>query len=297
VRVDGTSASATTPVGDGDDVAVTFAKPVAVAVDGETKQATVHERTVGGVLDRFGVEPTEDAYVSAARSEPLSRVGNKIVISNPKQFTVSADGEEKAITSAAPTVAEALEDAKVALDGNDEVQPALSDLVAEDDVIKVTRIEQVDKIEVVETDQPVQYKDDDSMEKGTDKVLEPGKPGRAKERALVTLADGEERSRLVLRSKQLAEPETKVVARGTAEAPAEPVGVWDKIAACESGGNWSINTGNGYYGGLQFSAATWRSVGGPGLPHEHSREVQIKYAKILQARSGWGQWGCAHARH
>ena len=83
----------------------------------------------------------------------------------------------------------------------------------------------------------------------------------------------------------------------TAPAPAVPVGVWDKIAACESGGNWHINTGNGYYGGLQFSAATWKSVGGPGLPHEHSREVQIKYAKILQARSGWGQWGCAHARN
>jgi hypothetical protein len=76
----------------------------------------------------------------------------------------------------------------------------------------------------------------------------------------------------------------------------EPYGVWDKIAKCESGGNWHINTGNGYYGGLQFSAATWKSVGGPGLPHQQSREVQIKYAKILQARSGWGQWSCAGAR-
>ena len=76
----------------------------------------------------------------------------------------------------------------------------------------------------------------------------------------------------------------------------EPDGVWDKIAKCESGGNWHINTGNGYYGGLQFSAATWKSVGGPGLPHQYSREVQIKYAKILQARSGWGQWSCAGAR-
>jgi hypothetical protein len=76
----------------------------------------------------------------------------------------------------------------------------------------------------------------------------------------------------------------------------EPYGVWDKIAKCESGGNWHINTGNGYYGGLQFSAATWKSVGGPGLPHQYSREVQIKYAKILQARSGWGQWSCAGAR-
>ena len=98
----------------------------------------------------------------------------------------------------------------------------------------------------------------------------------------------------VLETAKLSEPQTKIVARGTAEAP---YGVWDKIAACESGGNWHINTGNGYYGGLQFSAATWKSVGGPGLPHEHSREVQIKYAKILQARSGWGQWGCAGARH
>jgi hypothetical protein len=76
----------------------------------------------------------------------------------------------------------------------------------------------------------------------------------------------------------------------------EPYGVWDKIAKCESGGNWSINTGNGYYGGLQFSHRTWKSVGGPGYPHEHSRDVQIHYAKILQARSGWGQWSCSWAR-
>ena len=66
--------------------------------------------------------------------------------------------------------------------------------------------------------------------------------------------------------------------------------IWDALARCESGGNWSINTGNGYYGGLQFSAATWRSVGGSGLPHQNSREEQIARGKILQARSGWGQW-------
>ncbi|HEY8527443.1 MAG TPA: transglycosylase family protein [Acidimicrobiales bacterium] len=65
---------------------------------------------------------------------------------------------------------------------------------------------------------------------------------------------------------------------------------WDALAECESGGNWQANTGNGYYGGLQFSAETWHSVGGPGLPHEHSRETQIYYGQILQARAGWGQW-------
>lgn len=66
--------------------------------------------------------------------------------------------------------------------------------------------------------------------------------------------------------------------------------VWDRLAQCESGGNWSINTGNGYYGGLQFSLPTWRSVGGSGYPHQASREEQIARAEILLARSGWGQW-------
>jgi Transglycosylase-like domain len=65
---------------------------------------------------------------------------------------------------------------------------------------------------------------------------------------------------------------------------------WDALAECESGGNWAANTGNGYYGGLQFSATTWHSVGGTGLPHEHSRETQILMGQRLQARSGWGQW-------
>lgn len=69
---------------------------------------------------------------------------------------------------------------------------------------------------------------------------------------------------------------------------------WDALAACESGGRWDLNTGNGYYGGLQFSLGTWQSLGGTGYPHEHSRQTQIALGQKLQARSGWGQWpGCA----
>jgi hypothetical protein len=65
---------------------------------------------------------------------------------------------------------------------------------------------------------------------------------------------------------------------------------WDALAECESGGNWAANTGNGYYGGIQFSLSTWQAVGGSGYPHEHSRETQIHFGQILQAQSGWGQW-------
>ena len=66
--------------------------------------------------------------------------------------------------------------------------------------------------------------------------------------------------------------------------------VWDRVAECESGGNWSINTGNGYYGGLQFSLQSWRATGGEGYPHHASRAEQIRRAEILLDMQGWGAW-------
>jgi hypothetical protein len=71
--------------------------------------------------------------------------------------------------------------------------------------------------------------------------------------------------------------------------PNDPA-TWDRLAQCESSSNWSMNTGNGYYGGLQFSLATWRDVGGSGYPHQATRAEQIERGKILQARAGWDQW-------
>ena len=67
-------------------------------------------------------------------------------------------------------------------------------------------------------------------------------------------------------------------------------GVWDRLAMCESTGNWAINTGNGFYGGLQFTPSSWRAVGGSGMPHQASKAEQIARAKKLQALQGWGAW-------
>ncbi|MBI3341734.1 transglycosylase family protein [Candidatus Curtissbacteria bacterium] len=66
--------------------------------------------------------------------------------------------------------------------------------------------------------------------------------------------------------------------------------VWDKLAACESGGNWNTSTGNGYYGGIQFSQGSWNAVGGSGSPSQATREEQIQRGKILLAHGGWGNW-------
>ncbi len=73
-------------------------------------------------------------------------------------------------------------------------------------------------------------------------------------------------------------------------ARAEREAIWDRVAQCESGGNWSINTGNGYYGGLQFALSSWRWVGGSGYPHRASKAEQIRRAEILLSRQGWRAW-------
>ncbi|WP_137724385.1 transglycosylase family protein [Prescottella subtropica] len=65
---------------------------------------------------------------------------------------------------------------------------------------------------------------------------------------------------------------------------------WDGVAQCESGGNWGINTGNGYYGGLQFSQSTWTANGGTGSPHGASKEEQIRVAENTLVSQGPGAW-------
>ncbi|WP_039800199.1 transglycosylase family protein [Nocardia araoensis] len=65
---------------------------------------------------------------------------------------------------------------------------------------------------------------------------------------------------------------------------------WDGVAQCESGGNWGINTGNGYYGGLQFSQSTWAANGGKGSAHTASKAEQIRVAENVLATQGPGAW-------
>ena len=73
----------------------------------------------------------------------------------------------------------------------------------------------------------------------------------------------------------------------------ERIATWDALAWCESTGRWDINTGNGYYGGIQFAPSSWRAVGGERLPHQASREEQIYRGELLLAIQGWGAWpGC-----
>ncbi|MEU9385039.1 transglycosylase family protein [Streptomyces sp. NPDC048279] len=105
------------------------------------------------------------------------------------------------------------------------------------------------------------------------------------------------RTTAALAGAALLAPLGLLAATGNAEAADN--GVWDRIAQCESGGNWHINTGNGYYGGLQFSASTWRAYGGSAYAStadQASREAQIAVATRVQQAQGWGAWPVCSAR-
>ncbi|MDO5512455.1 resuscitation-promoting factor Rpf1 domain-containing protein [Corynebacterium sp.] len=82
-------------------------------------------------------------------------------------------------------------------------------------------------------------------------------------------------------------------------AAAAPDSDWDRLAQCEAGGNWHINTGNGYHGGLQFSPSTWRAYGGTEFApyaYQATREQQIAVAERTLAGQGWGAWPSCSAR-
>ena len=82
-----------------------------------------------------------------------------------------------------------------------------------------------------------------------------------------------------------------------AATPAQGAGVWDQIAQCESGGNWNINTGNGYSGGLQFAPGTWAAYGdGSSSAATASKEAQIAAAEKVLAAQGWGAWPSCSAK-
>jgi resuscitation-promoting factor RpfB len=134
-----------------------------------------------------------------------------------------------------------------------------------------------------------------ALTRGRTKVDRAGVAGVRTVTYRVVRQDGKVTSRTKTASALVRKPVTQVIVVGT-KAPKRSSsggggsGVWDKIAQCESGGNWSINTGNGFYGGLQFSLGTWRAYGGTGMPNKASKATQIAIARMVQADAGWGAW-------
>ncbi len=287
------------PITDGAAISIKYARPLDVSVDGDETRYWVTATDVSTALDQLGMR-FEDAELSASRGAPIGRDGLDLEVVTPKKLTVKIGAKKpRKETVTALTVSEALDELGVKVGKRDEVRPGLGSVVEDGDRLVFTDIRTVKRTVRESIGFGTQRQSDSSMYEGESTTVRAGESGVRRVVYRVTLKNGEVANRKALKSAVLTKPVDAVVKVGTKERPAPAPAanfasggtVWDALAQCESGGNWAINTGNGYYGGLQFNLQTWRAYGGPGYPHQQSRETQIAIAtKLRDANGGYGAW-------
>jgi resuscitation-promoting factor RpfB len=287
-------------VADGTRVAIKFGREVTFTIDGAEQTIWTTATTVDEALNALAVD-LAGAELSASRSSGIGRQGLAIIIATEKTVVIIDAGKKRTVTTTGQTLADALTAAKITVDHDDKLSASPNTRLADGTKFTFTRVDIKSKTKKVKVDFDTTRKRTSSLNKGVTKIDTPGVSGVRAVTYRLVRHNGEIVRRTKIKSKLIKKPVTEVILVGTkttvkkkssgSSSSSTPSGsVWDKLAQCESGGNWSINTGNGYYGGLQFSLSTWRAYGGNGYPHQASREEQIRIAKKLQADAGWGAW-------
>mgnify|MGYP001941698902 CR=1 FL=1 len=299
------------------------ASTVGLDVDGSPREVSSVARTVGDALSAAGVEVGPEDSVTPGVDTALSEVGDDgIVVRTMKDVVIDDEGEEVEVSTLGLTVGEALEDSDLGVRESDRVDVDRSALLSDVDRIGVDRQVNI-RFDPADGDihDVATYADtvgEFLREVGVDiegKRVSAGMDERLSDGFVLTVE--EEKPKEEPKPEDEPNPEAEkpepepvveepepepVVEEVTVEvepveskpAPAVSDGsVWDSIAQCESGGNWAINTGNGYQGGLQFNPQTWNAYGGgeyAASADQASREQQIAVAEKVQAAQGWGAW-------
>jgi uncharacterized protein YabE (DUF348 family) len=308
---------------DGGEVVVRLGREVTISADGEQRDVWVTALDADEAL-RTLAERGTNATLVPTRSGERATLPLRLDAHEPVTLVVA--GKETVVPDGGVGLDAILADAGVTLDADDRIRverrtatelggPTVAIVVQRVDVEDVTETQPVPFTTETRTD-PNRYAD-----LGT-AVEQEGADGVRTIVHRVVKVDGAEESRKTISDEVTTQPVTKVLVEGTKERPKpkpkpapepeeEPAApapsrssssgsssggavatgdVWAALAQCESGGNPSTNTGNGYYGMYQFSLSTWQSVGGSGLPSDASASEQTMRAQILQQRAGWGQW-------
>ncbi|WP_427173961.1 ubiquitin-like domain-containing protein [Arthrobacter sp. 92] len=310
---DRVSPAADASVEDGSVINVNLAKAVKISLDGAEKTVNTTSSNVEGLVTELGVAGSSE--VSAPKDAQLAVSGSFVSISTPKTVSILADGKASKTTTTADTVAEVLKDAGVSVGAGDRLSQPGNARVVNDMVVKVSR---VDSAKTDETSEDVPFEtltsESADLDKGTKNVTQAGSVGKVSKKFKLVLVDGREAARTLVSQDVTVQPVTEKVTVGTKEKPkveaatgantgASAPGMmneamWDKIAQCESTGNWSINSGNGYYGGLQFDVQTWLGAGGGAYAPNASlatKAQQIDIANRIYATRGLSPWGCGWA--
>ena len=305
------------PLQNNEKVVVRYGRLLTVTVDGKTQQFWTTSTTVSGALAELGIR-ADSAKLSVSRDQPLGRPGLVMSVTTPKSVTVSVDGKTLKATTTSATVAGLLSELKVTVGAKDRVAPAPATPITSGLKVSVGRVTQKTVAVTEAIAFGTQQHNDATIYAGTTSTVTAGQAGEMMVNHVQTLVNGKLEGDRVVGSHVVTAAVTLVLAVGTKSRPVQPApapaaaparvssgggstanaAMWDRIAQCESGGNWAINTGNGYYGGLQFDSQTWLgNGGGQYAPRADlaSRTQQIAVANTVYAARGLAPWSCAWA--
>lgn len=289
-------------VRDAANIVLRRSRPLQISLDGQdTKQVWTTASTVDEALAQLAMTDTAPAAASRASRVPLA--GMALPVVSAKTVQIDDGGTIRTVHLPAPTVGALLSAAGAALLETDQVVPSATSPIVEGMQIQVTRnrIQQVtERIPLP----PVSHRvEDPDMNVSRQVVEDPGSPGTQDVTFAVATVNGVETGRLPIANTVITPARDAVVRVGTKPGtdipPVSNGSVWDAIAGCEAGGNWAINTGNGYYGGVQFDQSTWERNGGLRFAPRAdlaTREEQIAIAEVTRERQGWGAWPVCSGR-
>jgi uncharacterized protein YabE (DUF348 family) len=289
-------------VHESDSIVLRRSRPLQISLDGEdSRQVWTTASTVQEALAQL--QMTDKAPAAASRGSRVPLAGMSLPVVSAKTVVLDDAGATRTLYLAAPNVAGLLEAAGVPLEQNDTVLPAGYSPVVDGMQIDVTRI-RIDKVtQRVPLPPDNQQIPDVALNMSRKVVDDPGTPGTQDVTFAVAEVNGVETGRLPV-ANVVVVPARDGVLRvgakpGTEVPPVMEGAQWDAISHCEAGGNWAINTGNGFYGGVQFDQNTWERQGGLRYAPRAdlaTREEQIAIAEVTRARQGWGAWPVCSGR-
>lgn len=289
-------------VGDSATIVLRRSRPLEITLDGQnSRQVWTTASTVDEALAQLALTDTAPAAASRASRVPLA--GMALPVVSAKTVQIDDGGTVRTVHLPAPNVAELLNAAGAPLQDSDQVIPAPATPITDGMQIQVTRnrIERV--TERVPLPPPARRIEDPEMNMSREVVEDPGAPGMQDVTFSVAQVNGVETGRLPI-ANVVVTPAREAVVRvgakpGTEVPPVSDGTIWDSLAGCEAGGNWAINTGNGFFGGVQFDQGTWEANGGLRYAPRAdmaTREEQIAIAEVTRQRQGWGAWPVCSGR-
>ncbi|MEU1316976.1 ubiquitin-like domain-containing protein [Streptomyces tibetensis] len=281
-------------ISSGDEVAVHFARPVRLTLDGHRSEVWTTAHTVEGALRQLGVRQ-EGAYVSTSRSRRIGRGGLALDVRTERTVTIMADGRARTVRTNAATVREVVEQAGITLHGQDTTSVPQGGFPRDGQTVTVLRITGGREVREEPIPFHVRRTEDPALFRGTEVVERAGEPGLRRVTFALRTVNGVPQKPRRIGSEVVREPSPQLVKVGTKQRPASVQGAdhldWQGLAACESGGRPDAVDSSGTYGGLyQFDTRTWQALGGTGRPQDAPAAEQTYRAKKLYVRRGASPW-------